>query len=202
MKPDYLYKTLRTLHSLIPYEFGQKIFENSSNGASGVLEIKCDGWYYVKMAGGGGSSNVAAHQNAGSGSSGAGFLGEVFLTKGRWNWAVGRAGPANMMEVGGASSLLKTDDTSKGIIAGPGWCRGHYPQPDTPGGILERKNIKTRQVVVASDGNHGYAGGYGTWQSTVAQSVLKPYTNEDWGKGAFSGYSATQGVLLIKFMGL
>lgn len=202
MKPDYLYKTLRTLHSLIPYEFGQKIFENSSNGANGVLEIKCDGWYYVKMAGGGGSANAAQHQNSGAGSSGAGFLGEIFLTKGLWNWKVGRAGAANQMASGELSSLLKADNPNMGIIAGAGWCRGHYPQPDTPGGILERKNIRTRKVVVASNGNIGYAGGYGTWQGTIAESVLKPSINENWGRGSVSSGSPVQGVLFIKFMGL
>ncbi len=194
---------LHNLHWGNPIEPGTVIFNNTENGASGTLMIEVDGWYYVKIAGGGASSHRAKHDDAASGSGGAGFIGEVLLTHGKWEWQVGAKGVVNMMAAGTASHLLKYRVQNAGIIANPGVGAGHYPDPGPAGGILEIKNLTTRNVVVASNGNNGYAAGYGEWQPNEAQSVFKPFTGEDWGKGGSSSNdTARQGILYIEFRGV
>lgn len=185
-----------------PIAPGTVLLNNTGNGETGTLKIDVDGWYYVRIAGGGGSSELGKNQNAGSGSTGAGFIGEIFLVNGVWSWQVGARGPANRMASGQPSSLLKNPQKTMGIIAGPGWCNGHYPNPAATGGVLEQKRIMTRNVILASNGNPGYPGYYGGYQTKEAESVLAPHTGEPWGRGG-SGQidSAKQGILYVEFRG-
>ena len=179
------------------------IFDNTTNGASGEIEIAVAGWYYIKMAGGGASAQKTTKQSTASGSSAAGFIGEIYLSNGIWFWQVGRKGVANKMENGVKSFLLKYDNINKGIICNAGEQTGYYPAEAPQGGILELKNIETRNVILASNGNNGYAGGSGTFETRVATSVLQPYTGDYWGAGGTSSNdNAAQGCLLIKFMGV
>lgn len=186
-----------------PIEPGTVVFNNTSNGATGTLEIVVEGWYYVKICGGGASSMMGKNDNAGSGSGGAAFMGEIFLPHGIWNWQVGAKGAAQQMEAGKPSSLINGRNKNLGIIAGPGLGSGFHPNPGAQGGVLEQKNIRTRNVTLASNGNPGFPGYYGGYQTQEAQSVLKPLTGEDWGKGGSGRVdTAKQGILYIEFRGM
>ncbi len=179
------------------------VLNNSTGGSTGVLNVTVDGWYYVKIAGGGASAGAVKQQNTGSGSSGAGFIGEIYLTKGNWDWRCGAKGRAAYAENGTSSYLLRQDNPEKGIIANPGLSCGYYPEPAKDGGILEQKNIKTRNVLVAKRGNKGYPGISHGYQVTPAESAFKDVINENWGRGGVANWDDAQpGVITVKFRGV
>lgn len=175
----------------------------SANGATGIVNIPVDGWYYVKIAGGGASASQVKQQNTGTGSSAAGFIGEIYLTKGIWDWKSGKKGAANSCQNGEASYLLRQDNHEKGIIANPGLACSWYADPAKDGGVLEQKNIKTRNVLVAKNGNHGYMGISHGYETRHADSVFKDVINEEWGRGGVANLDDAQpGIVTVKFKGV
>lgn len=196
------YKLLMA-YGIHPLEIDTQLLNNSTSDAVGKLEISVEGWYYVKIAGGGASAGMIKQQNTGSGSSGAGFIGEIYLTKGTWDWKVGKKGSAGNSEPGGMSYLLREDNHEKGIIANGGRCSGYYPDPAAEGGVLEQKNIKTRNVLVAKKGNNGFPGLHHAYQTTPAESVFRDVISENWGRGGVANWDDAQpGVVTVKFKGV
>lgn len=85
------------LESENPYVDGQVLFESDTGGDSGTLELKTDGIYEIICVGGGSGASLSYHVGYGGdvvgGGSGSAFDLKLRLTKGTYNYYVGKGSP-------------------------------------------------------------------------------------------------------------
>lgn len=107
-----------------PYTPTEVIFESSTGGDTGTLNIKTDGIYEVICVGGGSGCSLSSHRGYGgttvTGGSGAGFDLKLRLTKGNYQYYVAKGSisvyndsyPSNM------SNLTSSDDAEDSYFGG------------------------------------------------------------------------------------